>query len=299
MSQITLKLAFPPLPDTLVRIHELMRRENVELEEVVVLVERDPSAAAFLLKLANSPLYGLRGKVSSVHRAVVFLGLQSTLQNLMSRALLRTRSGFSEEVNDVVQALIRHSVATALLARKMLMYKRQPTLGRTYAIEFVSEAFTTALLHDFGKLVLLLNFPEKAGKLYRFILENPLQHQSFWLEQAQFGFNHLSLIKEMGKRFNFPMYVQHAIMLHHAPLEQLQEAPEGARRLALVLIAANLSAHVMEQSDRLEARDRLNTHPVWSLLLSARHTLFTSQEEILEVMPTFWEEVRQELEMMR
>ncbi len=298
MPKLTLKLTFPPLPDTLARITELMRREDVELKEVISLIEHDPSAAAFVLKLANSPIYGLRGKVSSLQRAVVLLGIKSTLQNLMSRVLLRTRSGFPEEVQEIARALILHNVATALLVRKLLMYKRSPVSAGSYAMEFVSEAFTMALLHDFGKLVLLLNFPEKAGKLYRMVLEDPFHHSSFWLEQAQFGINHLSLIKEMGKRFNFPMYVQYAIMLHHAPMEQLREAPEAARRLSLALIAANLSAHAMEHTHRLEVRERVQTHPVWPLLLEAKQTLFSSVEEIQEMLPQFWEETRQELETM-
>jgi HD-like signal output (HDOD) protein len=53
----------------------MIGRPNLSAEEIGSLIEKDKVLAATVLRLANSPFYGLPSRIASVPHAVVVLGL--------------------------------------------------------------------------------------------------------------------------------------------------------------------------------------------------------------------------------
>ena len=60
----------------LVKLSLLMAAEDIDLLAMSALVETDMALAAAVLKAVNSSLYGLRGKVQTVHQALTYLGMR-------------------------------------------------------------------------------------------------------------------------------------------------------------------------------------------------------------------------------
>ena len=108
-------------------------------------ISHDPVLTSKVLKMVNSPIYGFPGRISSVNQAVLLLGLN------VVRGLL-----FGVTVFDLMQqtmiGLWEHSMGCAILSRLMAEKK---------GFKDLEEASIHGLLHDIGKVVLVLKFPTR------------------------------------------------------------------------------------------------------------------------------------------
>src|SRR5258708_30185613 len=65
----------PPYRPVARKLMQLTTRENVPLSEVQEVLRTDTAFAAEVLRLANSPLIGMRGEITSILQAVAMLGV--------------------------------------------------------------------------------------------------------------------------------------------------------------------------------------------------------------------------------
>src|SRR5581483_6036491 len=64
-----------PLPDTATRLLALLNDPNVSLQRVADVASRDVGITAAFLRMANSPLFGLRGRIGTVTNAIRVIGM--------------------------------------------------------------------------------------------------------------------------------------------------------------------------------------------------------------------------------
>jgi HD-like signal output (HDOD) protein len=142
----------PVLPVVALEIYELSRRSDLDLRRVLRLLEHDPMLAARVLRLARSPAYASRVPVASLADALHRLGLDA-----ISRIVLEAACGLTlfrtPGYEVAMDAIRRHSTATAYLARAVAHATRQPT----------EPAFLCGLLHDVGVVACLLVFARPRG----------------------------------------------------------------------------------------------------------------------------------------
>ena len=74
----------PTLPGVALRIIGLANNPDSDLAEVAKVIAMDPVLVVKLLKVANSPLYGLRRKSENLRQAITLLGLNATLTECFS-----------------------------------------------------------------------------------------------------------------------------------------------------------------------------------------------------------------------
>ena len=77
----------PTLPGVAVKILEVVKKEDSDLMEIADIISSDPPLSAEVLKAANSPIYNLPSKVSTVPRAVNMLGINAVKNQLHWRLL--------------------------------------------------------------------------------------------------------------------------------------------------------------------------------------------------------------------
>lgn len=221
------------LPSTTMRLMSLLDDATVGANEVLDVIEKDPSLTANLLKLCNSAFYGLRCKVGSAREALVMLGNQ-TIVNL----------AFATSMGDILRGplggyhlgrnqLWHHALGTALGAAHLVSLRGDATLRE--------RAFTGGLVHDIGKL--LLN---------RALKENLVQlppEADFKTQMAAeitiLGYDHAQAGAALGKAWNFPPALVQLIAAHHVPDEQShtwQEMGTEERELAQAVAGANAVA---------------------------------------------------------
>jgi len=71
-----LDIDIPAQPEALVKLSLLMADEELNLAAASELIEADMALAAAVMKAVNSSLYGLKGRVQTVHQAVTYLGMR-------------------------------------------------------------------------------------------------------------------------------------------------------------------------------------------------------------------------------
>lgn len=197
----------PPMPQTVLKAHEIMGDSNSSFEELATVLETDQAIAAKVLKLANSPYYGVSGKVSSVQHASVVLG-QKAVGELMTIAgtaglLGGTLEGYGLDAGHLWQ----HSMAVAI-GSKILATKKNPAL--------VNDALMAGLIHDAGKLVLDKYIAERKEAFEQLMADGA---QTFLIAEKEIlGFDHSEIACDLCENWRVPQMLTTAIKYHHYPV---------------------------------------------------------------------------------
>lgn len=109
---------------------------------VVQAVRAEPEIARRILRIANSAYYGLSGRVASLDRAIVALGIDA-VRGIAAAACLDAGGVDTDEDGATGSDLQLHSLAAALGAEEYARRTRVVAPG---------EAFVAGLLHDVGEL---------------------------------------------------------------------------------------------------------------------------------------------------
>jgi len=157
-----------PLPSSLARLASLVVDEDSDIREIVDVVSFDQALTVRLLKIANSAFSASVSEITNVRAAVLRLGKGMVLSVAMGDAVKGPLNKAIPEYGLSQGDLWMHSVTAALAAE---------TLGPYCKIKVPPAAFTAALLHDIGKLVIsgfltpdiqtYLNRAEREGGLTR------------------------------------------------------------------------------------------------------------------------------------
>ena len=203
--QISKIKELPPLPKTLQRLIEIIYDEVESSIELESLIAYDQALTAKILRIANSTLYGYRGKVTTLAKAIVVLGLNQTKSICLFTLFM---SLFSNNASlDPVQRerLWKHAFATSRIA--FMMMKKRPWLSP-------EEASVLGLVHDIGRLVMATYFGEQFKTIVAIASRNGSPQ---WCVEIQSGLSHIQLGKYVALRWAFPESFQSVIEFHHSP----------------------------------------------------------------------------------
>jgi hypothetical protein len=186
----------------------------------------DPILTGNVLRIANSPLFGLRAQVTSLEQAIGILGL-SHLRTLLYTELLEQAAARAGLVPGLRRSLWAHLGRTAVMARHIA-----PALSGLDP----QALHTMGLLHDVGRLALY--GPDDAA----FLPSTPAEDRAFGADHAVAG-------AMACAGFHLPPGLCQGVRLHHAPLyvelEDL-EADMQAIRYGLALCLADRLAWALE-----------------------------------------------------
>ncbi len=217
----------PSLPAVVMELLGSIDQENVDIAVLARKVSHDQALTAKTLRLANSSLYGLQVKVTTIQQAITFLGFQTT-RNLITAAAVTGcfAQGQCPGFND--KAFWRHSIATAACCKVLA---RRMKFNQDYA-------FTAGLLHDIGRLVLLSSYTE----LYQRVMEYRVANDCYVMEaeRAVMGVDHVMAGAVLAEHWQFSDTMKMAIEFHHDP-----DAP-GAGLIAMIVHIANAIVHALD-----------------------------------------------------
>lgn len=225
----------PSLPAVVMELLNSIDQDDVDISVLAKRVSYDQALTAKTLRLANSSLYGLQVKVTTIQQAITYLGFQTT-RNLITAAAVTGCFAEGHCPGFDHKAFWRHSIATAACAKVLA---RQMRFNQDYA-------FTAGLLHDIGRLVLVSCFPNQ----YSITLAYREEHDCYLLEAERkvLGVDHVDAGMALAEHWNFSDTMRLAIGGHHDP-----EAP-GAGFLAAIIHVADAIVHAL---DLAQVRDDL------------------------------------------
>ena len=204
----------PALSDVVSRIVSLAEDPRVSGEQVAEIVGRDQAMVTAILKIVNSPFYGLNRRVSSINHAIVLLGYRTIRNVALSTTLvnaLPNRGDFDR------RRFWTHAVCTAAASRLCARRLRDTD---------AEEAFLAGLIHDMGCVIFSHYFDEEFALALRLSNERAISLQE--AEAAVFGLDHTEVGALVARKWNFPPAVAEAIAAHHDAKKSLRTSQLAA-----------------------------------------------------------------------
>jgi HD-like signal output (HDOD) protein len=229
--QITKKMlrALAPLPDTAIQLLALVNDPDVSLRKVAEVAVRDAGISASLLRMANSAVFGLRGKVGSISDALRVIGMEQARYLILASGVSQTAQRELPLYHLPANAFMRHSELTANLTMAIALEARYPNIGLAYS---------TGLLHDLGKVILNTLAVKRADESPPFTpIADTMKRHGLTLLQAEAGsFNadHAQVTCQLVNLWSLPETMGAAIAMHHQPVP-----PDATDMLPYCLMLAN------------------------------------------------------------
>lgn len=186
----------PSIPAVALEVLELCQDGDVSIAHVARVLSRDPALCAKVLKVANSPWYGVRSQITTVERAVTILGINATLSLALSFSLVR-------ELQKSKKAGLDHQT---YWKRCIIAAASSQVIGHWANAGSHDELFLGGLLQDIGILALNEAIPQLYGKL---IASAKGDHYLLAaLEEQEFGSDHAEIGAWLLERWNLPVNLQ-------------------------------------------------------------------------------------------
>jgi putative nucleotidyltransferase with HDIG domain len=149
--------------------------------------------------MVNSPIYGFPGRISAVQQALILLGLN------VVRGLLLGVSVF-EVMQKSMVGLWEHSLGCAITALIIAKKKNIPE---------PEEISIAGLLHDIGKVVMILRYKEE----YEAVIKEAETKDLLIIEAEKgiFDITHADSGSWIAQKWNFPHSLVEIIEYHHKP----------------------------------------------------------------------------------
>lgn len=290
----------PTLSTVAVRLLQATADDEADVGEIVHLVSADIALTTKLLQLCRSVHRGRARAVSTVHRAVVLLGLDAVRSAVLSLQVYETLQGAAAE-RDAAPAeqprfnrseFWRHSlgVATAakLIAAAHIEAARDGRINRDRRdLPQPEEAYVAGLLHDLGKAALDLILPRSVERVLA--LTEQYQVGMAEIERRVIGVDHHTAGKRLAEYWRLPHVLQDVIWLHGQPYEALPDL-DHRDLIALVSVADLLvrQQHIgfsgnQQRGEDLEAacRDARLEPDLVTAVAGDLHTLVAEQAQAL------------------
>jgi HD-like signal output (HDOD) protein len=197
-----------PLPPTVARLAALLSRTDWEIEEVLECIRFDQVLTPKLLRVANSALWFRGHPISNVRDAVMRMGSGAVVAFAMGTGVQRRFSRALPHYGLLEGELWRHAVAAAISTSVLD--------ARTDA-EVPVEAFTSALLHDLGKLVISRVLDQKPAEAEHHRFANLQERRTTDAEVEVLGLDHAALGAVAAVHWQLPERIGTGICFHHSP----------------------------------------------------------------------------------
>lgn len=212
----------PPLPQVASQVLRISADPDASAEDLRKVISMDQALTSQILKISNSAMFGMVREVTTLTQAIMTLGfstiksvvIASSAKNLYHRGTV----GLQERL------IWEHALVSAIASR---------AFAKSLRFARVEEAFIGGLMHDIGKSVMGVKFPERYSTLLRTVYNEKVN--ALQLELDTFGFDHAMVGEALVGQWNLATSLQSAVRWHHDPIHS-----EGDHQaLAAIVALAN------------------------------------------------------------
>ena len=267
--QISRIKELPPLPQSIRRLIEIIHSEIDSPGELESIIGYDPSLAAKMVMIGNSVYYGYRGKVNTLSKAIMTIGVnqvKSICIGTLHMSLLSNGHVISAAHREM---LWKHSFASSRIAAEIT--KKRPWMNP-------DEAAVLGLIHDLGWIVMARYFNEQFVAIFETAARRNIPP---WCVEMKYGLLHTQLGKYLASRWAFPGAFKAVIEFHHSP-----DMARSFKKEVSLMHLVNVLSHSREHPELVNGR----------VALCQRRELYISEDEwhdYQEGVELIWPEIDQ------
>lgn len=228
---------FPALPATVNKVMAVTGDPESSANDLMNAILPDPSMCATIMKIANSAFFGIPRNVSSIEQAVVVLGFEEIRNIVLGKAVFNSFQNFNLN-RESIDLFWEHSFTCGLAAK---------LIGEHLKLS-PSELFIAGLIHDIGKLAMLITFPGDYALLYE--LTEPYQFRSVVREREEYSVSHDVIGLRILNKWLFPEKLLMAAGYHHQP-----EKANSYRTYPIIIQMADMLSLMHCSPDGLDGDD--------------------------------------------
>lgn len=206
---------------------QALKNENLDLKTLAGIIGKDPSMSVNILKIANSALYSLPNKVTSIDHAVTLLGMREIASLCLSCGIgnvLKPPAGTTTMDMDIFW---KHSIATGIIGK---------ILCKEFKIYSDTNLYLAGLIHDVGKIVL----DRFAHNIYKSVQDYAFEQSIPVLEAESriIGETHGTVGGWLMEKWQLPRIFIDVASYHHSAASAPEES---SLEVSLISIADELS----------------------------------------------------------
>lgn len=232
IQQVLQGISVPPQPQIMVDLQMEQVMPNPDLRAIAKLISQDPGLSGALLKLVNSPLFGLTNRIASIQQAVNLLGC-NTVINLINAQSIR-----GELTDEAIVTLNRFWDTTQDVAMTCL------TLAKRIGYHSPDEAYTLGLFNNCGIPLMLKRFPHYMAVLEEAYASVTDECRVVDTENRLLNTNHAVVGYYTAKSWNLPLHLCEAIASHHNTLAIFAEDTSRDAQLKTLLAILKMAEHI-------------------------------------------------------
>jgi len=194
-------ISIPPQPQIMVDLQMEQVMPDPDIKTIAKLISQDVGLSGTVLKVVNSPFYGLANQITSIEQAVGILGMNSVV-NIVNGISIKSSMG-----DDTIKALTRFWDTAMDIAMT------SATLAKQVGYNYPDNAYALGLFHNVGVPLLMARYDN-----YMDIMEESYGGNSNRIidfENQQLNTNHAVLGYYTAKSWNLPKVLCDIIAQHH------------------------------------------------------------------------------------
>jgi HD-like signal output (HDOD) protein len=213
------------IPKIMFDVSQLIKSEPGNAIKLAGTISKDLGLTTKVLTIANSPLYGLTRKVSSLEFALILMGTEEVVQIVTAVSLADAIKFRSTEKFNYMDYW-KHSMIVGASAKDIARRVGLPDLS--------GEAFLAGMLHDVGIQLITKYFIDEFYEILNLVKTGEVFHNA---EKKALGLTHQEIGKYLAQKWKLPDTLAEALEYHHVP----SQAPQSSVLAAIVHLADSMT----------------------------------------------------------
>ena len=225
----------PTLPNIVYELSQVINDPMSSTSDVESLMANDQSLTTTVLRLVNSAYYAIPGGVSSLSRAIGYIGFDTVNQLVLSTSILQALE-FNGECPFDLNEFWKHSVGVGVASETVAKFVNHP---------LPADLFTSGLVHDMGKVVQCSIDPMTIQAITQKCRQDKT---SFAEAELALGLlSHTKIGELLAKKWALPANIRDAIRHHHSKDHaQRTGLTADANRNVDIVFLGNLLTHALK-----------------------------------------------------
>lgn len=199
--------SLPTLPAVYQNIIRVMSDKNSTMDDIANVISKDQTSSVKILQVANSPLFAASRTISTIKEAVMFLGFIEVRNIVIALSVINLVEKNKKFKHFKPVDFWKHSLAVGVASR---------LIAKEVDKSILDKVFLAGIIHDIGKLVLLVYFEDDYLKVIDYINENRV----FLVEAEKkvLGITHCDVGKTVLTNWKFADYLINSVYYHEIGL---------------------------------------------------------------------------------